>query len=250
MGMHPRLACTLLLVAGPAVVHAQVPDRFKNLQVFPRDIPRTELVATMRNWTGELGLRCHDCHEGPEDLQGMDFAIDTKPRKRAAREMLRLVLRINQETLASLPPAEGGRSTVSCHTCHRGLPKPPARLHDELVKAGLAGGADGARARLDELRKEHGEAGRYDFRPVSLWMAGRRLASQGRPDDGIALVRLSLERQPEPYAYVVLGQLLLAKGDRAEAAQAFKRALEAAPQQPEALRGLKEAQAEPTPAPR
>jgi len=251
MRLRPALACAVLLVPAlsPAVL-AQVPDRFKNLQVFPRDISQAELVGTMRNWTGEVGLRCHQCHEGPENLQGMDFASDAKPTKRAAREMIRMVMRINKETLAALPPGETNRSTVSCYTCHRGLSKPPARLHDELVKAGLSGGAAAARARLDALQKEHGEAGRYDFRPASLWMAGRRLAAQGHADDGIALVRLAIERQPDASAYVALGQLLLAKGDRKAAADNFRQALALDPDRLEAQRGLKESEAQPSPSPR
>lgn len=239
----------LVLLALPAAAAAQVPDRFTNLRVFPRDIPQTELIATMRNWTGEVGLRCHNCHEGPENLQGMDFASDAKPTKRAAREMLRMVMRINQETLAALPAAEGGRASVSCDTCHRGLSRPPARLPDELVKAAMSGGAPAARARLDELQKEHGEAGRYDFRPSSLWMAGRRLAAQGRVDDGIALVRLSIERQPDASAYVALGQLQMRKDDRAGAVQSFQQALALAPDRVDAQRGLREAQATAAPSP-
>lgn len=238
------LKYAVLLVASalaPAAL-AQVPDQFKNLQVLPRDISRTELVATMRNWTGEVGMRCHQCHEGPEDLKGMDFASDAKPTKRAAREMLRMVLHVNQDTLPRLPAVERVRATVTCDTCHRGLPKPPLRLHEELVKASASGGAAAARARYDELRRDHGEAGRYDFRPASLWMAGRRIAERGRLDDGLALVRLSIERNPaEAPAHSALGFLLLQKGDRAAAVRSFERALELAPGLPEAQWGLRQA---------
>lgn len=246
---RPVLGIVLLALGAATAAHAQLPDKFTNLQVFPRDIARTDLVGTMRNWTGELGVRCNACHDGPDNLQGMDFASDVKPTKRAAREMLRMVLRINQETLASLPKTAETRATVSCYTCHRGLVKPPARLQDELVKAALAGGAATARARLDELRKEHADAGRYDFRPPSLWMAGRRLAAQGHVDDGIALVRLSVELQRDASSLVALGQLLLAKGDRAAAADAFKEALTLEPDRLDATLGLKEAQAPPSPKP-
>jgi hypothetical protein len=249
MRFDPRPTSVLLVLACASTLRAQVPDRSKNLQVFPREMPMTDLVAAMRNWTGELGVRCNNCHDGPDNLQGMDFASDVKPAKRAAREMLRMVMRINQETLAALPAVEGGRATVTCYSCHRGLPKPPARLHDELVKAGLSGGAPAARARLDELQKEHADAGRYDFRPQSLWMAGRRLAAAGRVDDGIALARLSVERQPDASAYVALGQLQVMKGDRPGAVQSFKQALVLAPDRVDAQRGLKEAESEPTPAP-
>jgi tetratricopeptide (TPR) repeat protein len=181
----------------------------------------------------------------------MDFATDAKPTKRAAREMLRMTLRINEETIAKLPAGEGGRAAVTCYTCHRGLPKPPLRLHEELLKAGASGEGGGALARLEQLRKEHGEAGHYDFRAKSLWIAGRRVGLEGRVDEGLALVRLAIEREPnDASAHAALGQLLLKKGDPPAAVKSFQRALELAPGLPEAEWGLRQAGTSPEPAPK
>jgi hypothetical protein len=69
--------------------HGPDPQAFTNLKVLPKEIPRAELVATMRGFAGALGVRCTHCHVGPDDLQGMDFATDEKPAKQVARTMLR-----------------------------------------------------------------------------------------------------------------------------------------------------------------
>jgi hypothetical protein len=119
------LACVVL--AAPAA--AQIPSTFTNLQVLPRDIPRAELVETMRGITRALGVRCTHCHVGPDDLQGMNFATDEKPAKVSARLMLQMVQRINAEYVKELPAKAEPRQQVSCITCHRGatVPPPPAR---------------------------------------------------------------------------------------------------------------------------
>lgn len=104
----------------------RLPDKFTNLQVFPKDIERRALVNQMRGFAIGLGVRCSHCHEGEgEDLSKYDFAADTKPEKTAAREMLKMVIHINQEVLPKLPGdiAMGGR--VRCITCHQGHDMPP-----------------------------------------------------------------------------------------------------------------------------
>ncbi len=40
----------------------QTPPPPANLQVLPKDIPRPELLATMRGFAGGLGVMCNYCH--------------------------------------------------------------------------------------------------------------------------------------------------------------------------------------------
>ena len=87
--MRNTVAALGLLVAASMLAEAQIPQTFKNLQALPKDIPRAELVSTMRGVAGGLGVRCTHCHVGPDNLEGMDFASDEKPTKRAARLMIR-----------------------------------------------------------------------------------------------------------------------------------------------------------------
>src|SRR5688572_33487543 len=115
-----------LLLGWPAPsAFAQIPQTFTNLQVLPKDIPRPQLVATMRGFAGALGVRCTHCHVGPDNLEGMDFATDQKAAKVAARAMLRMVRAINTDFMKALPPADAPRGDVGCITCHRRSAKPP-----------------------------------------------------------------------------------------------------------------------------
>ena len=46
----------------------------KNLQVFPKDIPRPQLIANMKLFSQSLGVRCTHCHVGEEGK--LDFPSD------------------------------------------------------------------------------------------------------------------------------------------------------------------------------
>lgn len=105
---------------------AQLPEKFENLQVLPKDIAQRQLIDIMKGFTAALGVRCQHCHVGTEGmpLSQFDFVSDEKPAKKSARLMLKMVREINQGFLSQLPPAEQPRVEVTCLTCHRGLPRP------------------------------------------------------------------------------------------------------------------------------
>ena len=245
-----RVAMMAMVALAAAVpVRAQIPERFTNLKVLPRDIPRPELIRTMRTWAGSLGVRCTHCHVGPDNLQGMDFATDSKPTKVAAREMIRMVQTINGSVLPSLPPREGTREAVSCYTCHRREARPPLPMHEELLRTTQGKGAAAAAERYRELRRSGETAGKYDFTPDPIAFAASTLAEQGRPDDALVLAQLGVEQHPQAAdAHAVLGLVRLRRGERAAAVEAFRAALQRDPQHAIALRQLKELET-PPPAP-
>lgn len=244
MGIRERRAalvgCVLALAGERAL--AQIPDKFTNLQVFPKDISKAELVMTMRNIAGDLGLRCHNCHLGPDDLQGMDFAIDEKPTKKVAREMLKMVQSVNA-TLKTLPPRDEPRGSVSCYTCHRSAQRPPERLDMLLARLAQDKGAPAAVAHYQELKKDHPNDGQYDYTPRALGIASGRLMEAGRTDDALVFARLNAELYPDvSLVQSQVGQILMRKGDKAGAAEAFRKALKLDPQNAAAQRGLKAAE--------
>ena len=109
------------VLAGSAAQEPQDPPPPKNLQVLPKDIPRQQLLATMRGFTGALGVECSHCH-----VSSADRAADTKPQKLIARKMLQMTMAINTTHLKDVgKPAENGQAKVTCYTCHRGALKPP-----------------------------------------------------------------------------------------------------------------------------
>jgi tetratricopeptide (TPR) repeat protein len=237
----------LALAAAPT--GGQIPQTFTNLQVLPKEVSRGELVGIMRGWASALGVRCTHCHVGPDDLQGMDFATDERPTKRAAREMQRMVQTINAGALQALPPSERPRQTVSCMTCHRGAPLPPLPIDEELVQVARSRGAAAAVERYRELRREHGEDGQYDFRPHGLGGAVVRLSEAGQTEEALALARLAAEQHPEvARVHLLLGGILQRRGERAAAVDALRRALALDPQLADAQRALQElTAAAPTP---
>jgi hypothetical protein len=87
-------------------------QEFKNIQVL-KDIPADELLPTMQFISASLGVECEFCHVERQ----MDK--DDKKTKKTAREMIRMVLAINQNNFS-------GQREVTCNTCHRGAIRPEA----------------------------------------------------------------------------------------------------------------------------
>jgi hypothetical protein len=105
----------------------QIPAQFTNLQVFPKDIARAELINAMKQFCFDLDVRCQHCHVGEgDDLSTFDFASDARPAKATARRMLRMVTAINGEHLRGVgTPSD--QPKVTCFTCHRESTKPLTR---------------------------------------------------------------------------------------------------------------------------
>lgn len=143
--MQKTLVLALILVLGCTTAQQQAPapppvrSEFKNLQVFPRDIPRDQLIAAMRGFTRGLGVKCNECHvvTATTPKEELDFAADAKEEKRVARVMIQMVAQINGTWLPRAEAAEGEHDTaaahaaeeptrVACWTCHRGRKEPEA----------------------------------------------------------------------------------------------------------------------------
>jgi tetratricopeptide (TPR) repeat protein len=212
--------------------------------VLRKDITKADLVMRMREIATELGLRCHNCHVGPDNLEGMDFASDEKPTKQVAREMLRMVESVGA-VVKKLPARDEPRQGLSCFTCHRGAQRPPERLDVLLARSAQANGVDAALDRYRELRREHASDGQYDFSPRGLGIAASRLLEAGRTDDALAFARLNVESHADvSLVHSQLGQILMRQGDRAGALASFQKALKLDPANAAAQRGLKAAEGE------
>src|SRR4029078_12434097 len=118
------------------------PDSLINTKVIPKNTPPIQVVGTMRNFAGDLGLRCQFSHVGREGqpLQQFDFASDEKRTKQVARQMMAMVAEINRR-VDSLPGRASPGLQVTCATCHRGVSR-PVPLSTLIADAAMAGGAD------------------------------------------------------------------------------------------------------------
>ncbi|MEO6445039.1 MAG: c-type cytochrome [Gemmatimonadaceae bacterium] len=143
-----------------ALLPAQAPGRFPpeslfNTHVIPRNTPVTQVIGMMRNFAGDLGVRCQFCHVGEEGmpLERFDFAKDQKRTKLVARQMMRMVADINRR-VDTLPGRAATDPQVTCRTCHHGVSR-PVPLSTLLAEAAQASGADSAVKAYQALRARY-----------------------------------------------------------------------------------------------
>ena len=219
----------------------QIPEKFENLQYFPKDIPRDSLVNIMRGFSFSLGVRCQFCHAGGDGVsfEGVNFASDDKVTKRNARYMLRMVDSLNRFAFAALPERRNPPVRLECTTCHRGNFVPTtlaATLGATIEKSGV----DSAIAQYRRLRQTV-ELGKYDFGEWSMSEFARTLREQGKVAEAIAMMELNGEFYPaSPSISMALGDLYRESGDKAKALERYKKVLERQPNNPMAKRRVDE----------
>src|SRR2546430_142095 len=112
------LAAAILLIANST--QGQVPEKFSNLQLFPKDISKAELMQNMRSFSFALNVRCSHCHvQRSEKELDLDYAADDKQTKKTARIMLMMVAAINRDWVGQV--SDHQPVGVECVTCHHGL---------------------------------------------------------------------------------------------------------------------------------
>ncbi len=234
------LAVFLGLIFSTAQVFGQIPDKFTNLQVLPKDIGKRELLDAMKNFTSSLGVRCQHCHIGEEGkpLTTFDFVSDAKTAKQTARVMLRMVQVINNEHLAQV----ANKSVqVNCNTCHHGENRPPQPLEDILFEITATQGAPEAIKKYYELREKYYGGAVYDFRDGTLNRLASRLSTAKKSDDALAILKLNTEVNPNSgMAFFFLAEIYLEKGDKAAAIENYKKSLALAPDNMFAKKKLEE----------
>lgn len=191
----------------------------------------------MSKFTVALGAGCDYCHArsgaGPE----MDFASDAKKTKQAARDMLKMVGKINDTYLAELPTTQEPRVNVECFTCHRGQPR-PILLQDVLKLALEKHGINAADSTYRDLRARYYGSGTFDFSDDVLAFFALDVARQNTAD---AMDILKLNGEFNPRSAVnewAAGRIYIQQGDTATAVAAYKRALEIDPNYWRAAREL------------
>lgn len=231
---HLVLSC---LAALP--LRAQIPDKFVNLQVLPKEVSREELVGEMRSIAGALGLRCHHCHVGEpgNSLKGFDFASDEKELKKTARTMMKMVAEINSELLPRIGKKAPDLVRVECVTCHHGQQR-PRTLQAVLAETIADDGVDAAIAQYRELREDYYGSFTFDFRDWSLLALTESLAKKEMIDEARRFLELNVEFYPEfGMSYFRLGQVHRLMGDKEKALANFTKASELMPDMAERIRG-------------
>src|SRR4051812_43983970 len=220
-----RILCAFFVLAVSSV--AQVPEKFTNLQYFPKDISKKDLVSTMRGFSFSLGVRCEFCHLQTADKK-TDFASDTKEEKRTARAMLRMVDGINKDYMAKL-----GKTSVvqvQCVTCHRAISRPVpinALLAGTIEKKDI----DSAIAEYKDLRKKYYGGASYDFTETPLNQLAESLMAKDKNKEAVAIMEMNVELNgpPSNWANNVLAMSHRANGETEKAKADFQKIVAAQP---------------------
>jgi tetratricopeptide (TPR) repeat protein len=222
------------------------PPPFENLQYFPKDISRERLTQRMREFSFALNVRCQYCHAGGDGVSfdGVSFASDEKPAKRAARFMLRMVDTLNETTLAAAPARRSPPVKLDCVHCHRGSAV-PTTLAAELTRVIDAAGIPAAVTRYKELR-DNMAAGRYDFGEWSMNELARSLSEQGKTEAAIAMLELNAEYYPKSASIDMgLAELHRQRGEKDKAIARYRMVLQKDPKNVPARRALEALEGKP-----
>ncbi|HKG92791.1 MAG TPA: c-type cytochrome [Gemmatimonadaceae bacterium] len=240
---------------------AQQPSqRFENLKVFPKDIPRDTLLQIMRGFTFALGVRCQYCHvqePAPAQAEGaaaggpggpprerFNFPSDDKEAKHKARFMLRMTDSLNRVVLAALPNRREPAVRIGCVTCHHGSPVPQT-LESTLAEAIDKFGTDSAVARYERLRQDM-TSGRFDFGESSLSELARTLGERGKTAEAVAMLQLNQKYYPASAEIdLQLGELYVKRGEKDKAVERFRSVLARRPNDMRVRRRLQELGATP-----
>jgi hypothetical protein len=210
-------------------VQVAPPPPMTNLQIFPKDTPRPQVLATMQAFTQSLGVQCSYCHVFEGRGGRNDLASDEKPAKNAARGMMRLAREINTRLPEAVGKAADATTRVGCATCHRGVPI-PKQIADIVTEASTGGGAAAGLAKFQELRSRFYGGQSYDFSEGSLIAIAQRANTSNKADEALAYLNANLEYYPKSSrTYMAMAQIKNAKGDKAGAIQALEKAVELDP---------------------
>ncbi len=201
------------------------PPPMSNLQIFPKDTPREEVLATMQGFTQSLGVQCNYCHVQEGRGGRNDMATDEKPAKKAARGMMQLTREIRTKLPEAIGKSAEATTRVGCATCHRGVPI-PKQIADIVIDTAATGGATAGLAKYSELRTRFYGSASYDFSDNSLLTAARLANAANKADDALAYLNANLEYYPKSArTYAAVGQVKNARGDKAGAIAALEKAV-------------------------
>lgn len=113
-------------VSGLACSQSAVPlagDKFQNVTAL-HEMPADQMGKVMNIMSAALGVGCAHCHKG------YDFASEDAAKKATARKMITMTLALNKDHF-------GGRTVVTCMTCHQGQAKPKSATESATLVATL-----------------------------------------------------------------------------------------------------------------
>ena len=220
------LGLTTLLGAAAAAQQPAQPPPITNLKIYPKDIPRQELVNTMQGFVRQLGVQnqggCAYCHVGTAPQ--FDFASDANPKKDIARRMILM----SREITGKLPEVTGkpasAITSLRCATCHRGMPVPKV-TEVALVDAIAKGGTASAVQQYKDLRQQA-----LDYNENALVAYATTLVNGDKADDALSLLQANAELSPNHApTYAAMAQVYAKKNDKNNQIKMLEKAVQLDP---------------------
>jgi hypothetical protein len=216
---------------------AQPPPPLTNLQIYPKDIARPELIATMQGFVQQLGVQqqgnCAFCHTGQGPTA--DYASDSNPKKNVARKMILMAREITAKMPEVTGKAAADISRLRCATCHRGAPVPKVPV-DTLTETTAKSGVQAAVQQYRDLRKQA-----TDFNEASLVAYANTLTNANKPDDALVLLQANAELNPNHApTYGAMAQAFMKKNDNANAIKNLEKVVQLDPNNQAAKRQLEQ----------
>jgi len=118
---------TLSVIIGIAAVEQPkvTEDRYRNLQVLPKNIRPDSLDRIMDGFNQMLGVDCKFCHVRDKKADTLMFDKDDKSEKEITRNMMRMTMDINKKYFQFNETVTVQQvQAVTCYTCHSGKPMP------------------------------------------------------------------------------------------------------------------------------
>jgi Photosynthetic reaction centre cytochrome C subunit/Tetratricopeptide repeat len=229
------MSSSALAQTPPAGGGQQQPPPLTNLKIYPKDIARPELIATMQGFVRQLGVQgqggCSYCHVGTAPQ--WDFASDANPKKDVARRMILM----SREITAKLPEVTGKQASaitaLRCATCHRGMAVP--KVTEVAVADALAKG--GAATAVQQYKDQRKQA--LDYNGNALVAYAVTLVNGDKADDALALLQANAELDPNHApTYAAMAQAYAKKNDKDNQIKSLEKAVQLDPNNQQLKRQL------------
>lgn len=123
-------------------------QKYKNIQAL-KGLPASQMRSMMNYISSSLGMTCGDCHVRTGDQ--WEFEKDDNNHKKIARRMILMTMELNKQNF-------GGRTQVTCFTCHQGHDHPPSVPPLVRPKAEAPAAAGNAAPKPDEILAKYVQA--------------------------------------------------------------------------------------------
>ena len=135
------IVCFIALILMSFAVTKDEPT-YKNLKVLPKNINKKQMDSVMHHFASSLGVKCNYCHQYNAEQKAMDFASDANEKKGVARNMLKMMNKLNKKYF-NVNDSKNltAKLEITCYSCHNGKahpttqpPPPPPRPQTDSAR--------------------------------------------------------------------------------------------------------------------